>query len=57
MTKKLHLTQAIKDLHCEVTEVIDYLNNGDEIHYKFAVNQCSECREEWPCLTISLLDD
>lgn len=55
MTNKL--LEAIKDLHCEITEVIDYFTNGDEVHSKFAVTHCSECRVEWPCMTISILDD
>ncbi len=56
MTNKLQI-EAIKDLHCEVVEVIDFFANGDEIAYKYAVPQCSECRVEWPCMTISVLDD
>ena len=56
MISKLQI-EAIKDLHCEVTEVYDFLKNGDEISYKFAVPQCVECRVEWPCMTISVLDD
>jgi len=56
MTNNLQI-EAIKDLHFEVIEVIDFFTNGDEIAYKFAVSQCSECRVEWPCMTISVLDD
>jgi hypothetical protein len=56
MTNNLQI-EAIKDLHFEVIEVIDFFTNGDEIAYKFAVPQCSECRVEWPCMTISVLDD
>ena len=56
MTDQLQI-EAIRDLHCEVTEVIDLFANGDEIAYKFAVPQCSECRVEFPCMTISVLND
>ena len=56
MTDKLQI-EAIKDLHYEITEVIDFFTNGDEVAYKFGVPHCSACRVEWPCMTISVLDD
>jgi len=49
--------KAIKDLHYEITEVTDYLDNGDEVCYKYVVTRCSECRVEYPCMTISVLND
>ncbi len=49
--------EAIKEIHQSVLQVWDYPANGDEVHIKFAVPNCSECRVEWPCMTISVLDD
>jgi len=49
--------KAIREIHSEISQVWDYPANGDEINTKFAVPNCSECRVEWPCMTISVLDD
>jgi hypothetical protein len=49
--------KAIREIHSEISQVWDYPANGDEINIKFAVPNCSECRVEWPCMTISVLDD
>ena len=57
MTKRTKLEEVIRELHCEITAVHDYLDNGDEISYKFAVPQCVECRVDYPCMTISVIDD
>ena len=49
--------KAIRDIHSSTLQVWDYPANGDEINIKFAVPNCSECRVEWPCMTITVLDD
>jgi hypothetical protein len=49
--------KAIRDIHSQTSQVWDFPPNGDEIHIKFAVPNCAECRVEWPCMTISVLDD
>jgi hypothetical protein len=49
--------EAVRDIHSSTLQVWDYPASGDEIHIKFAVPNCAECRVEWPCMTISVLDD
>jgi hypothetical protein len=49
--------KAVREIHSQTSQVWDYPANGDEIHIKFAVPNCAECRVEWPCMTISVLDD
>jgi len=49
--------KAIRDIHSSTLQVWDYPPNGDEVNIKFAVPNCSECRVEWPCMTITVLDD
>ena len=49
--------EAIRDIHSSTLQVWDYPASGDEIHIKFSVPNCAECRVEWPCMTISVLDD
>jgi hypothetical protein len=51
------IEKAIRELHFEVSEVIDIMTNGDEITYRYQVPQCLECRVEWPCMTITVLED
>jgi hypothetical protein len=57
MTNYIEVEKAIRQIHAETSQVYDYPANGDEVYTQFAVPHCVECRVEYPCMTISVLDD
>ena len=50
------IINKLRETHCATNFIVDFYEDGSSVEQKYSYSICCECRHEWPCFTIGLID-